>query len=484
MEFDRETQLSLDPADWEAFRRLSHRMVDDTIDHLRTLREQPVWREMPGETLAALHEPLPVRGVGEDEVYDQFLRHVRDYTNGNRHPRFWGWVQGNGTPLAMMAEMLAAAINPHMAGFNQAPALVEKQVLRWLAELMGMPEASGVLVTGGTAANLLGLAVGLHAKAGFDVGQEGLRKKAGLTAYASREIHAWARKAVSLLGLGRDSLRLVEADAQGRIRVDSLRERLERDRNAGERPFCVVGTAGTIDTGAVDDLERLSELCRGLDLWFHVDGAIGAMARLSERLHPLVSGLERADSLAFDLHKWGYLPFSAACLLVRDGDAHRRAFSLPADYLAPLERGVIAGGLPFSHLGIDLTRNFKALKIWMSFKAHGTEAIGRVIEQNVRQAHYLARLVQDHPELELMQAPSLNVVCFRWAPSGFGADTLDEANAEILMRLQERGIAVPSSTRRRGRFALRVAIVNHRSRFEDFDALIEAVVAIGDELKG
>jgi len=439
---------------------------------------------MPHAGRASFDEPLPLEGVGAEAAYQAFAERVRPYPNGNLHPRFWGWVQGTGTPLAMMAEMLAAAINPHLAGFNQAPKLVEEQVIAWLAEMMGFPpSASGVLVAGGTMANVLGLAVARHAQAGFDLRAEGLQGgRPRMLLYGSAETHGWVKKGAELLGLGASAFRAIPVDAANRVDVEAMRAAIHEDRAAGHHPFCVIGTAGTVNTGATDDLRALAALARDEGMWFHVDGAFGALARLSDELAPIVAGMEEADSLGFDLHKWMYLPFEAACVLVRDGDVHRDAFSIRASYLAMGDRGLTAGGIPFADLGIDLTRSFKALKVWMSLRAHGVRTYARLIEQNVAQARHLAALVEADPSLELLAPVALNVVCFRYAPAGADEARLDVLNQEILLRLQERGIATPSGTTVRGRFAIRVANVNHRSRRADFELLARSVARIGREI--
>ena len=476
---------TLDPEDWDAFRSLGRRMLDDMLGHLARIREKPAWQPMPERVRQALSRPVPHEPEGAEAAYRDFVENVLPYPNGSLHPRFFGWVQGTGTPLAMLADMLASGLNPHLAGFNQAPALVEHQVIAWMAELMGLPaSSSGLLTSGGTMAGVLGLAVARHAKAGFDVREEGLQGGARprLTVYGSTETHGWARKAVELLGLGRRSYRQVPVDADFRIDAAHLLRAIEADLREGHRPICVIGTAGTVNTGAVDDLNALADLCRDLGLWLHVDGAFGALARLSPELRGLVSGLERADSIAFDLHKWMYLPFEVACLLVRDAAAHRAAFAAEASYLGPTERGVLAGGLPFADRGIELTRGFKALKVWMSLKAHGVKTFARLIEQNVAQAAFLAGLVRRHPRMELLAPVPLNVVCFRSRPAGVPAEGLDTLNEEVLMRLQESGVAVPSSTRIGGRFAIRAAIVNHRSRREDFRKLVEEVDLLGQRI--
>jgi glutamate/tyrosine decarboxylase-like PLP-dependent enzyme len=476
--------LTLDPGDWNQFRALAHRMVDDMLDHLSSLPDQPAWRPIPAETRKRLDEPVPYEGVGEEQSYQAFLRDVLPYPNGNLHPRFFGWVQGNGTPLGMMADMLAAGMNPHLAGFNQAPALVEQQVIRWFVELMGFPRgASGLLVLGGTMANLLGLAVARNTRAGFDVRDAGLyAAPSPVTVYASTETHGWLDKGVELLGLGHRFLRSIPTDRRFSIDVGALRAAIAEDRRQGLRPLCVVGNAGTVNTGACDDLRALAQVCREEGLWFHVDGAFGALLRLSDRLRGMVDGIEQADSVAFDLHKWMYQPFDVACVLVRDGAAHRAAFARSAPYLASLDRGTIAGGLPFADLGIDLTRGFRALKVWMNMRAYGVHTFARLIEQNVTQAAALADEIRSHPDLQLLAPVSLNIVCFRYAPASAAPELLDRLNQEILLRLQETGTAVPSSTTLDGRLAIRCAIVNHRTRRADLGRLVQAVLRLGQEI--
>ncbi|HEU5358321.1 MAG TPA: pyridoxal-dependent decarboxylase [Gemmatimonadales bacterium] len=478
-----------DPAEWEEFRTLAHRMVDDMVDHLSTLRQRPAWQKTTPQVHTALDQPVPRQGQGMAAAYRDFVEFVRPYPVGNLHPRFWGWVMGNGTPFGMMADMLAAGINANVGGFDQAPALVEEQVHAWLAELMGMPKTTtGLFVTGGSMANVIGLAVGRHAQAarhGFDVRELGMQAQPGrMTCYGSVETHSWARKAVEFLGLGNAAYRKIPVDREYRIDLAALEARVREDRAAGELPFCVIGSAGTVNTGATDDLRALAAFARREGLWFHVDGAFGALARLSPSLRPVVDGIEEADSLAFDLHKWGYLPIECACVLVRDGAAHRAAFATTASYLTASPRGVNPGPMIFADRGLDLSRSFKALKVWLSFKAHGVEKFGRLIEQNVAQARHLAARVTASPDLELLAPVPLNIVCFRYAPRHAPADRLDAINEEILIQLQERGIAVPSGTRIGGRFAIRVANTNHRSRLEDFDALAEAVVEIGRSVAG
>jgi aromatic-L-amino-acid decarboxylase len=459
-------------------------MLDDMLDHLANLRQEPAWQPVPPSTAAALDEPIPYEPASAEAVYEAFCDHIQPYTNGNRHPRAWGWVRGTGTPLAMLADMLASGINAHMAGGNQAPALVEEQCLRWLAQLMGMPpETSGLLTSGGSMANLIGLAIARHAKAGFDVRQDGLQSEhPRLLVYGSTETHSWAQKAVELFGLGSESYRRIPVDDAHRIHLDQLRAQIAADIAAGHRPIAIIANCGTVNTGAIDDLPALATLCRDHDLWFHVDGAFGALLQLTPHYRHLVRGLELADSLAFDLHKWIYLPFEIGCVLVRDPQAHTAAFATRASYLEEAEGGIMAGGLPFADRGIELTRSFKALKLWMSLKVHGVATYAALIEQNMTQAAHLESLIRSHAQLEMLAPRAMNVVCFRFLDDRLDQTALDRINRRLVVELQESGLYIVSGTVLEGRYALRVANTNHRSRMDDFDSLVADVVRFGDRL--
>lgn len=305
-----------------------------------------------------------------------------------------------------------------------------------------------------------------------------------MTLYASQETHSSVQKAVELLGLGSDALRKTPANSDFQIDLPALEQAIAGDRKAGHLPFCIVGNAGTVNTGAFDDLNLLADISQREGLWFHVDGAFGALVALSPTLRAQATGMERADSLAFDLHKWMHVPYEAGCVLVRRGEDHRKTFSLTPDYLEHATRGAAAGSLWFSDYGVELSRGFRALKVWMSMKEHGMIKYGRLVEQNVSQAQYLTELVKSAPDLELLTPVPLNIVCFRFFTETLDDAALDELNKELLIRLHESGVALPSYTTIDGRYALRVSITNHRTRRYDFDILVAHVVKLGRALVG
>ena len=482
---DDTNEESLDPQDWNAMRALGHRMVDDIMSYLETVRDRPVWQPLPRQVKEYMQQPLPRQPQGAESAYRDFLKNILPHPMGNIHPRFWGWVIGTGTPLGALAEMLAAAMNPNLGGAEHVANHVEGQVIDWCKEMMGYTnDASGLLVSGGSMANLVGLTVARNTKAEFDLRRQGVpaapRK---MILYGSVETHSSVQKAVELLGLGGDALRMVPVNSKYEIDIPCLKKFIAEDFAAGYYPFCIIGNAGTVNTGAFDNLSELADICEREGMWFHVDGAFGALAALCPELMELVHGMDKADSIAFDLHKWLYMPIEVGCALVRSEEDHRRAFSLTADYLAHGgKRGLIAGSHWFSDYGIQLSRGFRALKVWMSIKEHGIEKYGRLILQNVRQANYLARLVDSEPDLERLAPVPLNIVCFRFMAEGMNDDALNQLNQEILIQLHESGIAAPSYTTLNGKYAIRAAITNHRSQRDDFNLLVSEVVHLGKKL--
>lgn len=477
----------LDPADWERYRALAHRMLDESLDYLRDVRTRPTWQPTPVAVRAEIaNEPVPRSGRGEEAAYEDFLRLVRPYPNGNIHPRFWGWVMGTGTPQTAMADFLSSVVNPQMGGLDHAPVFVEQQVVKWFAELMGFPTtAGGILISGGTMANVLGLAVARRQRAGWDVRVKGTYGGPPLRVYASGEVHSWLKKSCDFLGMGEEAFRRVPTHGDFTVNVAEMARMIAEDRAAGLQPFCIVGTVGTVQTGASDDLHALADLAAREHLWFHIDGAFGAMAKLatSAEAQRAVNGMDRADSLAFDLHKWGYFPFDVAMVLTREDRHLTETFANQAPYLTAMPGGLNAsGGIFFNDRGIELTRSFRALKVWMALRAQGSDLLGAHIGRNIAQAQYLAQRVAAESELELLAPVPLNLVNFRYRAAGMDTEALNALNRQILIRLQEDGIAVPSGTMIAGQFAIRVAITNHRSQQEDFDLLVASVLRLGRQV--
>ena len=481
---DEATPASLDPDDWTAFRAQSHRMLDDMLDYVEHIRQRPVWQPIPATARSHFQQPLPRAGSSLEAAHQTFMTEVLPYAAGNVHPGFMGWVQGGGTAVGMVAEILAAGLNANVGGRNQMPVEVERQIVRWMRELFRFPEnASGIFVTGTSMANLMSVLVARTVAAGTGVRATGLHAcPRQLVAYTSVAAHGCIAQAMDLSGIGGAALRRIAVNERHQIDVAALAAAIAADRAAGLQPFFITGTAGTVDTGAVDDLDAVAEIARRESLWFHVDGAYGALGMLAPDIAPLLAGIERADSIAFDFHKWGQVQYDAGFLLVRDGATHMAAFSAPVAYLRREARGLAAGSPWPCDFGPDLSRGFRALKTWMTITVYGADRLGQVISETCRLARILAARVQAHPALELLAPVTLNIVCFRYRGADNGADgtpDLDAINRDIVADLHESGIAVPSTTTIGGRLVIRAAIVNHRTGEQDIDALLAAVVALG-----
>ena len=465
---------TLDPENWTETRAVAHRMLDAALDKMEHAAQGPVWQPLPDDLKQGLQAPLPKRGAGVAAMQAQ-AQTLLPYGVGNTHPRFFGWVHGAGTASGLIADIAASAMNANLGGRDHGAIYVEKQVVDWVRQMFGFPEAaSGLVVSGTSMATIIALKVARETVLGMAARTDGVGAHR-LVGYASSQAHNCVARAFDLLGLGAGALRPVPVNGAYEMDLTALAGMIAQDRADGLQPFLLIGTAGSVNVGAFDDLEALADLAEMQDMWFHVDGAFGAAGVLSETLRPRLKGIGRADSLAFDFHKWLHVNYDAGFVLVRDGAAHLAAFSSRPEYLQASKRGLAAGNPWPVDYGPELSRGFRALKIWAQLMEHGTERLGRMISKNCAQARYLARLVQDHPALTLMAPVAGSIVCFRYGDN-------DALNGEIVMQLQESGIAAPSVTTLDGQTVIRVNITNHRTLNPDLDLLVDEVVRLGQAL--
>jgi glutamate/tyrosine decarboxylase-like PLP-dependent enzyme len=466
-------RTTLDPADWAATRALAHRALDDMFDWLQAAPSRPVWQQMPAAARAEMRLPLPQNATDLETIYRDFRRLILPYGAGNEHPRFFGWVNGGGTAAGILAELLVAIFNPNCGGRDHAAIEVERQVIAWAAQAIGLPpETGGVLLTGSSMANMVALLVARRAALGERARTDGI-EGANLRAYCSAGAHGCIPRAMDMAGLGTNALRLIPTDENHRMDTHALRAAVAADQEAGLHPFLVVGTAGTVDIGAFDNLAEIAAIARGAKTWFHVDGAFGATAAFSQRHKPLLAGIEHADSIAFDFHKWVQVPYDAGCVLIRDRGLELATFAQSLAYLEGAERG-IAGNPPWPRdLGPDLSREFRALKIWFTLRAYGATGIGGVVENSCAVAQHLAARIDREPTLERLAPVPLNIVCFRVVA---GAADLDRFNRDLVADLQEAGGPAPSTTTLNGMLAIRAGIFNHRSTPADADALVDGIL--------
>lgn len=472
--------FTLDPQNWDEVRAIGHHMLDDMFDYIEHIRSRPVWQAMPPSVRSRFLTPLPEQGEDIAAVYREFSQYILPYALGNVHPGFLGWVHGGGTPVGMLAEMLAAGLNSNLGGRDHSALEIERQMVEWVRQIFGFPEtASGLFLTGTSMANLAGLLVARTVALGPESRENGVFETGRiLRAYTSRGAHMCIRKAMEMSGLGANALRLIDTDGKHRMNIARLEESVQQDRRSGLRPFLVIATAGTVDVGAIDDLDAIHQFCCAEKLWLHVDGAFGALAKLSPELSPQLSGIEKADSIAFDFHKWAQVPYDAGFLLVRDATAQLETFASPATYLRRDATGLAAGSPWPCDLGPDLSRGFRALKAWFTLKTFGTAQIGAVIAQCCGLARYLEARVLAEPKLELLAPVQLNIVCFRHR-----SKNPDVFNRQLAIAIQESGLAAPSTTTINGQLAIRAAIVNHRTQRSDIDTLIDATLSLGATIR-
>ncbi|MGN6380771.1 MAG: pyridoxal phosphate-dependent decarboxylase family protein [Gaiellales bacterium] len=476
--------------DWGADRArdLTGAALDLWCELLDSMRELPVSRQPAAADIAqAAALPIPAEPLAVPELAAMLRPFVLEQSTLCGHPGFMAYISGSGTVPGAAADLLAAGLNPNVGGWALSPAATELELhlMRWLAAQFGLPEGAGGLMTsGGAASNLTALKAARDARTPGDTRRDGI---AGLrlVLYASREAHSTIAESADMLGLGESAVRLIPTDQEHRMRPQELEQAIAADRAAGECPFVVVATAGTTATGAIDPLGEVAAICDRHGLWLHVDAAYGGAAALAPELRPLLAGIERADSIAFDPHKWLYTPQSSACLLVRNPADLARSYSFDAAYLRD-DAALSGRGQNIGELGPQLSRNFSALKVWLSLAAHGTEAYGRRIAHDVELARYLDHLVHEHPDLEPMCPVTLSIACFRFTPPGAGLDDaeLDHLNARLMDAIRRDGRTFPSNAELNGRYCLRACLVNHRSEAADIEALVEAAVRLGRGLLG
>jgi aromatic-L-amino-acid decarboxylase len=471
------------------FRRLGYQAVDMAAKYFAKLPEGPVYQRMHGSERQALFDmPLPTASLAPGEILQFIEEQILPHPMGNGHPRFFGWVNSPPAMLAVITEILAAAMNPSCAGGDHAAIYLEHCVIRWLLEIVGFPNegSAGLLVSGGSAASLTALAAARHkalGELGIDARKQGVfGVYPRLRLYASTEVHSCIQKSVELLGLGSDCIRRIEVDQDFRISLNGLRQAIQEDRQQGWHPFCIVASAGSVQTGAIDPLEELATVAEELNVWMHVDGAYGAAAMFDPESRALLEGIQRADSIALDPHKWLSVPVECGCVLVRDGALLREAFSLVPPYVRT-EPGKGIGNLPwFSEYGMQQTRGFRALKLWVTLANSGAMGLGKQIARQIGLARYLAQRIESSPGLELQSRGPLSIVCFRYVPAEIAGDedAIDSLNKKIMEHMQAAGKAFVTSATLDGRFALRACILHYDTVEADIDAMLQTVKSLGD----
>jgi aromatic-L-amino-acid decarboxylase len=493
---DEARTAALDPPA-ERIRQMGRDAVEVVARYYESLRDLPVYpRTSAAELKALLAEPLPQEGRDFSQLLDVFREVLVPNSRHNAHPRFFGYVSAPGTAVAAVADLLASALNSNVVAWRSAPAATELEhvAIDWIKSALGCdPGADGLFVSGGSMANFAALAAARHRCCGDAVKAEGARAFAKpLRVYMSQEAHHSIEKAAVLLGIGHANVRRVAVDERLRMDVEDLERKIEEDRAAGAEPFCVVASAGTVVTGAVDPLAGVIEVARRQVLWTHVDAAYGGFAMLAPSARPLFAGLGEADSVALDPHKWLYLPADCGCVLYRDPAAARAAFALGADYTRVMERDP-QEAFAFWDYGPELSRRFRALKVWMVLAHVGARALGEAIEANLDCARHLARLVEASPDFELLAPVELSIVCFRYLPpasrpsrprSAAEERALDRLNERVLVALQQGGRSYLSNATVGGRFALRGCVLNYRTTRSDMEALLDDVRRAAQEVSG
>jgi aromatic-L-amino-acid decarboxylase len=470
---DREAPIDING---EEFRKLGHQLVDQIAEFLDGLRNRPVTTgEFPQEIRKLLGaDTLPETGSEPAELFSETAELLFDHSLFNGHPRFWGYITSSAAPIGILAEMLAASVNPNVGAAILSPVAseIEAQTIRWIADMIGYPRScGGLLVSGGNMANFVGFMAAAHAKPA-----DGRQR----VAYVSKETHTWIDKAAEQFGLGAGNVRWIETDAEQRMRTDALETAITEDRNAGLHPFLVVGTAGTVSTGAIDPLTEIGDICKRYDLWFHIDGAYGAPAAVLPDAPSELHALHLADSIALDPHKWLYSPLEAGCTLVREPQNLKETFSHHVAYYN-FEGESDDPPINYHELGPQNSRGFRALKVWLALRHVGRQGYVRMIGDDIKLAAALFEISNNHPELEAV-THNLSITTFRYVPAGVTDEAyLNRLNEELLNRLQRGGEAFVSNAVINGKYLLRASIVNFRTRLSDIEVLAEIVVRQGRE---
>jgi len=440
------------------------------VDYLGDLRDRRVYRQMSSREIREKLDPaLPTKGIGFDGLLKVFRENIIPFSRQNGHPRMFGYVQSPGIPIAAFADLLASTLNANLTVWRSAPAPVELERLTidWIRQILGFnAEAGGLFVSGGSMANLAAIAAARQAK---DFSSSRLRM------YASSATHFSIAKAAALLGIGRENVRLVAVDERFKIRTDDLVAKITTDLEAGLLPFCVVANAGTVDTGAVDPLAEIREIADRFQLWMHVDGSYGAFAILAESARRLFGGIEQADSIALDPHKWLYLPVDVGCVIYRDPEIARAAFAHEADYTRMFGEKADEA-FAFWDYGPELSRRFRALKVWMLLKGVGLESLSEAIESNLACARYLESMVRASDDFEMLAPVQLSIFCFRHVPAQLtheSPEAIDAFNERLLVALQRDGSSYLSNATLAGRFALRGCVLNYRTTLHDMEILLD-----------
>jgi glutamate/tyrosine decarboxylase-like PLP-dependent enzyme len=463
--------------DEHTLRAAAHRVADLAADHVVAVPQRPVFRPVPGDLADRWRtERWAEHGTGIEQILAELEQDVLSYPFGNGHPRFHAWVNSPPDRAALLLSLLASAVNPSCAGGNHAALHIERMVIRWLADMVGLPAtAGGLLLSGGSLATVTALAAARDAHAPFDARIDGLAGGPPLTVYTGTEAHSAVTKAVELLGIGRRNLHVVPSAAGRRLDAGLLDRELDAARGRPEHPIAVVASAGTTSTGAIDPLDEIADVCARHHVWLHVDGAYGAPAILSERARAALAGLARADSIAVDPHKWLYVPVDAGALLVRDPGRLRNAFSLVPSYLRVQHDPAGVSDAPWvSEYGPEQTRPFRALRVWAALKSTGRDGYRRLIEHDLDLAGALAARVSEHPALEL-DAVGLSVVCFHYRVQAHS----DQVQSDIATRIQLGGRSFLTTTELDGRTVLRACFINPLTTDADVAALADLVVATG-----